>query len=69
MIKILTADKVRRLPVGTDVRIVREADGSSGMMWVTKTGNRKVLKGVVAMHEIVDMPGWHYEIVQEDIHD
>lgn len=60
--KILTADKVKKLPVGTDVRLVREADGATARMWIVKSGRKKLLKGVYAEREIVDRPGWHYEV-------
>lgn len=60
--KILSADKVKKLPPGTDVYTVRESDGSRGMLWVIKSGRKKLLKGVYGTHEIIDRPGWHYEV-------
>lgn len=61
--KILTADQVKKLPVGTDIIIVREGTGQTGMTWIVKVGRKKMLRGVAATHEIKDRPGWHYEEV------
>lgn len=60
--KTLTAEKVKRLPPGTDVNIVNERDGSVGHMWIIKSGRKKLLRGILSTHEIIDRPGWHYEI-------
>lgn len=63
----LTAAQVKRLPVGTDVALVRESTGQRGMLWVVKSGRKKMLKGVLgALHEITDRPGWHYEEKEHD---
>lgn len=62
MRKTVTAAQVKRLPVGTDVFLVREANGKEGMLWIIKSGRKKMLKGVVATHEIKDRTGWHYEV-------
>lgn len=60
--KTLSADKVKRLPPGTNVTIVREEDGSRGHLWIIKSGRKKLLKGILSTYEIIDRPGWHYEI-------
>ena len=60
--KTLTAEKVKKLPPGTDVYLVREATGQRGRLWIVKSGKKKLLKGVMAEHEIKDRPGWHYEV-------
>lgn len=60
--KTLTAEKVKRLPPGTDVTIVKEEDGSVGHMWIIKSGRKKLLRGILSTHEIIDRPGWHYEV-------
>lgn len=66
MAKILTAEKVRKLPVGTDVFYVRDATGQAGRFWVIKSGRKKMLKGAIAgIREIKDMAGWHYELREE----
>ena len=62
MAKILDAKKVKKLPVGTDVRVVRERTGETGMLWVVKSGRKKMLRGLMGMHEIKDRAGWHYEL-------
>lgn len=62
MRKVITADQVKKLPVGTDVFLVRDATGQCAMMWVVKSGRKKILKGVLAEHNIKDRPGWHYEV-------
>lgn len=64
--RILTAEQVKRLPVGTDIILVREGTGQTGMLWVVKVGRKKMLRGVAATHEIVDRPGWHYEEVANE---
>ena len=60
--KTLTAEKVKKLPPGTDVFLVRDATGQRGRLWIVKSGKKKLLKGVMAEHEIKDRPGWHYEV-------
>lgn len=60
--KVLTAAEVKRLPVGTDVIVVNEKTGSRGMLWIIKRGRKKMLRGIVTLHEIKDLEGWHYEI-------
>ena len=66
--KTLTAAQVKKLPVGTDVRIVRESTGQTGLLWVVKSGRKKMLRGVATkrLHEIKDRQGWHYEEVDKD---
>ena len=64
--KILTADKVKKLPPGTDVILVQEATGEIGRLWVVKSGRKKMLKGLFAIYEIIDRPGWHYEIEERE---
>lgn len=62
-IKILTADKVKKLPPGTDVIIVNEKDGTKGRLWIVKSGRKKMLRGVTGtLLDIVDRNGWHYEV-------
>lgn len=60
--KTLTADKVKRLPVGTNVFLVRDGTGQKGKLWIVKSGRKKMLKGLYAEHEIKDRPGWHFEV-------
>ena len=60
--KTLTAEKVKKLPPGTDVYLVREATGQRGKMWIVKSGTKKLLKGAVSEVTIKDRPGWHYEV-------
>lgn len=60
--KTLSADKVKKLPVGTDVLFVNDQTGEKGRLWIVKTGRKKMLRGVIAQHEIKDRPGWHYEV-------
>ena len=62
MKKVLTADKVKKLPVGTDVFLVKDGTDLRGMLWIVKSGRKKFLKGLASKLEIKDMPGWHYEV-------
>ena len=64
-IKILTAKQVKRLEPGTDVFLVNDKTGSRGMVWIIKHGRKKMLRGIVTLHEIKDLEGWHYEIEEE----
>ncbi len=63
--KILTAKQVKRLPLGTDVYLVNDKTGSRGSLWVIQNGRKKMLRGIINVHEIKDMEGWHYEIKEE----
>lgn len=65
MRKTLTADKVKKLPAGTDVFLVRESTGNVGRLWIVKSGRKKMLKGIMTEHEIRDRAGWHYEVEVE----
>lgn len=60
--KILKAEKVKKLPPGTDVFLVNDETGERGMLYVVKSGRKKMLRGILAMHEIKDLPGLHYEV-------
>ena len=60
--KIVTADKVKKLPVGTDVYLVRNATGEKGLLYVVKSGRKKMLRGMTGLHEIKDRAGWHYGV-------
>lgn len=64
--KILTAAQVKRLPVGTKIKLVREGNNTSGRLWVVKSGNKKMLCGVMATHKIEDRPGWHFEEADDE---
>lgn len=33
----------------------------SGKLLVIKSGRKKMLRGVMGIHEIADRSGWHYE--------
>ena len=65
MRKTLTAEKVKKLPVGTDVFLVREGTEKTGSLFIVKKGRSKMLKGIFGLHEIKDRPGFHYEIETE----
>jgi len=63
-VKILTAEQVKRLPVGTDVRIVQNATGKYGLGYIVKSGKRKMLKcPLLDPVVIIDRVGYHYERV------
>ena len=46
--------------------LVRDGTGKSGKLWVIKSGRKKMLRGVMGLHEIVDRPGWHYEEAEHE---
>lgn len=62
MRKTISAEKVKKLPVGTDVFLIRESTGEAGRLWVVKSGRKKMLKGIYTEHEIKDRDGWHYQV-------
>lgn len=64
MVKQLTAAGVKRLPVGTFIRRVRESDGAHADYILIKSGIKKVLRLLTSgdvTTEITDRPGWHFE--------
>lgn len=63
--KRLTAEQVKKLPVGTDVLMIQETAGKIARLWIVKSGRKKMLHGVLAIHEIKDLPGWHYELADK----
>ena len=65
MRKTLTAAQVKRLPVGTDVFLVRDATGQAGTLWIIKSGRKKMLKGAYVLRDITDRAGWHYEVEKD----
>ena len=58
----MTAEKVKRLPVGTDVFLIQESTGRWAKLLVIKSGRKKMLKGAYSLQDIADRPGWHYEV-------
>lgn len=63
--KILSAKKVKKLPIDTGVMLIDEKTGKAGRLWIMKIGRKKVLRGIIATHEIKDRCGWHYELPGE----
>jgi hypothetical protein len=62
----LTAEQVKRLPVGTVVRIVQNDTGKYEPGYIVKSGKRKMLKcPLLDPVVIVDRVGFHYERVKE----
>ena len=65
--KILTAEQVKRLPVGTDIKIVHNSTGSYSLCYIVKSGRKKMLKRpLFDPAVIVDRVGYHYERVEEN---
>ena len=64
--KILSADQVKRLPVGTDIKIVHNSTGSYSLCYIVKSGRKKMLKRpLMDPIVIIDRVGYHYERVDE----
>lgn len=63
--KTLTAKQVKRLEPGADVYLVNDKTGKRASLWVIRMGRKKVLRGILNVHEIKDLEGWHYEIEEE----
>ena len=59
----LTAEQVKRLPVGKDVRIVQNDTGKYELCYIVKSGKRKMIKKpLLDPVVIVDRVGFHYEV-------
>ena len=64
--KILSADQVKRLPVGTDIKIVQNSTGRYSLAYIVKSGRKKMLKKPLFDPDvIIDRVGYHYERVDE----
>ena len=64
--KTLTAEQVKRLPVGTDIKIVQNSTGSYILAYIVKSGRKKMLKKpLMDPVVIIDRAGYHYERVDE----
>ena len=65
--KILTADQVKRLPVGTDIKIVQNSTGRYSLAYIVKSGRKKMLKKPLFDPDvIIDRVGYHYERVEDE---
>jgi len=65
-VKILTAEQVKKLPVGTDIKIVQNSTGRYSLAYIVKSGRKKMLKRpLMDPVVIVDRVGFHYERVKE----
>lgn len=62
--RVLSAEKVKKLPVGTDVYLVNDTTGEKGRFWVFRCGIHKMLKGVLTNEpiRIRDLDGMHFEV-------
>ena len=64
--KILSADQVKRPPVGTDIKIVQNSTGRYSLAYIVKSGRKKMLKKpLFDPVVIIDRVGYHYERVDE----
>ena len=64
--KILTAEQVKQLPVGTDIKIVQNSTGRYSLAYIVKSGRKKMLKKPLFDPDvIIDRVGYHYERVEE----
>jgi len=65
-VRILTAEQVKRLPVGTDIKIVQNSTGRYSLGYIVKSGRKKMLKKpLMDPVVIIDRAGYHYERVDE----
>lgn len=69
MKKRLTANAVKRLPIGSIVYRVRDMDGAHAAFVVTLSYKKKILT-LIGCHEVTstieDKNGWHYEVEEKD---
>lgn len=63
--KVLSAEQVKKLPLGTVVNWVDEKSGKAARLWIVKSGRKKVLRGIITQFNIKDREGCHYEIEEE----
>ena len=64
--RILTAEQVKKLPVGTDIKIVQNSTGRYSLAYIVKSGRKKMLKKpLMDPVVIIDKVGYHYERVDE----
>ena len=64
--RILTAEQVKKLPVGTDIKIVHNSTGRYSLGYIVKSGRKKMLKKpLMDPVMIIDRVGYHYERVDE----
>ena len=62
----ITAEQVKQLPVGTDVKIVQNSTGRYSLAYIVKSGRKKMLKRPLFDPDvIIDRVGYHYERVDE----
>ena len=64
MRKQISAAKVKKLPVSTDVWVVDEKTGYSQRLFLVRYGNKLRLKSAFGgwIKTIKDTPGYHYEV-------
>ena len=63
--RILTAEQVKKLPVGTDIKIVQNSTGRYSLGYIVKSGRKKILKcPLLDPVVIIDRAGYHYERVE-----
>ena len=57
---------MKRLPVGTDIKIVQNSTGRFSLSYIVKSGRKKMLKRpLLDPVVIIDRAGYHYERVDE----
>ena len=65
--RILTAEQVKKLPVGTDIKIVQNSTGRYSLAHIVKSGRKKMLKKPLFDPDvIIDRVGYHYERVEDE---
>jgi len=66
-VRILTAEQVKKLPVGTDIKIVQNSTGRYSLAYIVKSGRKKMLKKpLMDPVVIIDRAGYHYERVEDE---
>jgi len=66
-VRILTAEQVKRLPVGTDIKLVHNSTGRYSLGYIIKPGRKKMLKKpLMDPVVIIDRAGYHYERVEDE---
>ena len=63
MRKQISAAKLKKMPILTDVWVVNEESKREGLFFLIQCGKRKMLKSVMGKLETIkDRDGFHYEV-------
>ena len=62
--KQISADKVKTMPIGMEILMVRESTGQTIRAKLMQSYKKKLLQGTQASYDIKERKGWHYEVTE-----